>query len=1005
MVLNAQSTKGTDAQFLINYIHPYSKAVYSSKNYNMKNKISFLLLSICFHIISIPTFGQCDPCQPLGTNLIQNGEFLVNGPTINTELTLDCGCTNNSYCLNTSAQVIDCPNTTIPPIMSLDNSQFMLIQTMDAPIDIWKSDFPIPVEPFKQYNFSFQVHPNLSGNPNVNGFDILINGQPVFNWFPQPDQWTDVCFMWDSGTNQTVDLTIRQEQPSGSQTNFIGLDHVTLNKVLPEPINCQFMVQYDETLSAAEIQQIRDSYMGINITSICPCGNIDLWDITNFPVTTSDGKTLIDIEDIRKDSRDKADVQSSDYNYNNETPQSLGGSGNMASLPQPTPETDNCAIVVAVIDTGVDKCHPHLDENMWSNCNPCPTYANEGYNFPMDNIDFYDDSYNGHGTHVAGIVKSYYDAYNLDQTVGVEIMPLKAFDGVTGQGTLYDIVCAAEFAIENGADVINMSFGYRGDSTEILYRTIERAKTVNEIIVVASVGNDTMDNDISEHYPSNHGNSNLIAVAADSADYELSYFSSWGANHVDISTDGWIESSIPFATDTEDGAQDGYTYLNGTSMAAPQISAAAAMTKQYLVDASAIKNIILTSGVPLAVTSKPTVTNKSFDFQLLQSTLSTYNPCPTCCSALASCAVPCPSCEITGDFCYESEASSVSFTNNTYGNGTVSYIWDFGDGTSSIDMNPTKTYSFTGSQTFTVCLTISNILADQTECCKTICKDITLTKPCYDNIPGPEFNFNSFSNGSVKFNNPSGAGDAFTKTWTIDGTFYSNLNQPPVANSLSPGFHDVCLEVSKNSNPNCSETYCRKVYINDPCSVPTIARFKHLGCVNSGSVIFESTSTGVDSNTIYEWDFGDGSNGSGSPISHMYDSLGTYLVCLNIKNDQCSKRMCYSIEIQSSSIDENCPMPREAFPPILNDPWNSGQDLQVIPNPAKNKITAVFSQIREESATLSLTNLKGQEIQRHSLQKGFNNFDMILDELPPGMYILSLHHQDGKVISAKLMKE
>ena len=143
----------------------------------------------------------------------------------------------------------------------------------------------------------------------------------------------------------------------------------------------------------------------------------------------------------------------------------------------------------------------------------------------------------------------------------------------------------------------------------------------------------------------------------------------------------------------------------------------------------------------------------------------------------------------------------------------------------------------------------------------------------------------------IIFANPSGAGNAYTKIWTIDGVFYSNLNQPPVISTLSAGVHEVCLEVSKNSNPTCNEKACKFIYVNDPCSVPMVAKFKHNGCLNSGQMLFQNTSTGTNNNSTYEWDFGDGTNGVGDNINHTYVNSGIYLVCLTIHNGQCSKRV------------------------------------------------------------------------------------------------------------------
>ena len=186
-------------------------------------------------------------------------------------------------------------------------------------------------------------------------------------------------------------------------------------------------------------------------------------------------------------------------------------------------------------------------------------------------------------------------------------MPVKALDGA-GSGTTFDIICSTLFAIENGADVINMSFGYEGDSSQILYNAIEYAKTFNEIPVVVSAGNDGDNNGVYPHYPANYSNSNLISVAADTfttnAGRQLTSYSCYNDSLVDISAFGTMESTWPGG---------GTLILSGTSMAAPQIAAAAALARPYLGTASDIKNIIMAAGTPLMPIGKPIWTDDYFD--------------------------------------------------------------------------------------------------------------------------------------------------------------------------------------------------------------------------------------------------------------------------------------------------------------------------------------------------------------------------------------------------------
>ena len=152
-------------------------------------------------------------------------------------------------------------------------------------------------------------------------------------------------------------------------------------------------------------------------------------------------------------------------------------------------------VVVAVIDTGVDTLHTDLAENIWVNQGEIPDnymdddgngYADDvcGYNFVSSNGNVADD--NGHGTHVAGIIAA---RNNYLGTVGlaynVKIMPIKALnhEGVTNDIAIID---AVKYAMENGAEVINMSFGQEAMSLavqEVL------AAASSRCVLVASAGN------------------------------------------------------------------------------------------------------------------------------------------------------------------------------------------------------------------------------------------------------------------------------------------------------------------------------------------------------------------------------------------------------------------------------------------------------------------------------------------------------------------------------------
>ncbi len=159
----------------------------------------------------------------------------------------------------------------------------------------------------------------------------------------------------------------------------------------------------------------------------------------------------------------------------------------------------------------------------------------------------------GHGTMVAGIIHRVAPEARL--------MPLKAFDAY-GHAHLYDIVDAIYFAVDNGANVIHMSFSLETYSPELM-RAINYAAR-NGVACVASAGNNGEEVLV---FPAAFGNT--IGVASTDDDDFLSAFSNWGSDLVTISAPGEnIVSTYP-------GSR--WAVASGTSFAAPWISGAAAL--------------------------------------------------------------------------------------------------------------------------------------------------------------------------------------------------------------------------------------------------------------------------------------------------------------------------------------------------------------------------------------------------------------------------------------------
>lgn len=234
--------------------------------------------------------------------------------------------------------------------------------------------------------------------------------------------------------------------------------------------------------------------------------------------------------------------------------------------------TDCSSTVVAVLDTGINYSHNDLNANMW---NGGVAYPNHGYDFVDSDNDPMDQ--HGHGTHVAGTIGAV--GNNTSGSTGVcwtaSIMAVRVLDA-TGTGTTANIISGLNFAVAQGARVINMSLGTTGNDS-LLSAAIDSTLSSN-VVLVAAAGNSALNNDGSTPtYPCSYSAANLICVAALDQAYDLADFSNYGVTTVDVGAPGVnIVSSWPgtHATTTDamtagwNGAGWGYTTLNGSNVIA-----------------------------------------------------------------------------------------------------------------------------------------------------------------------------------------------------------------------------------------------------------------------------------------------------------------------------------------------------------------------------------------------------------------------------------------------------
>ena len=237
---------------------------------------------------------------------------------------------------------------------------------------------------------------------------------------------------------------------------------------------------------------------------------------------------------------------------------------------------------------------------------------------------------------------------------------------------------------------------------------------------------------------------------------------------------------------------------------------------------------------------------------------------------------------------------------------TDSVKWTFGDGTSSLAVNPVHTYTAPG--TYTVCLRVkkNNNANTTTPCVREICKTIVVQAPC--NIV-PNFTWTAAATNPliVQFNNTStntAATDSIS--WTFgDGTSSNQFN--PVHIYTAPGTYTVCLKIIRyysNTTTPCIREICKTVVVQAPCNM--VPNFTWTAAAtNPLTVQFNNTSTNTAATDSIRWTFGDGTSSNQFSPVHIYTAPGTYTVCLKIiryysnTTTPCVREICKTVVVQA----------------------------------------------------------------------------------------------------------
>ena len=348
-------------------------------------------------------------------------------------------------------------------------------------------------------------------------------------------------------------------------------------------------------------------------------------------------------------------------------------------------------------------------------------------------------------------------------------------------------------------------------------------------------------------------------------------------------------------------------------------------------------------------------------------------------------------------------SSHFDFTNqSSVSTGTLNYTWNFGDGTTSTDANPTKVYGAAG--TYTVVLHATN--NSNGGCAADYSKTVTVDGLKAAFVPNP-VSLQCFKNNRFEMTNESSGGGASSLyyQWNL-GNGTTSLQTNPVISYATPGTYNITL-VAKLTSSNCSDTITWPVTVYPS---PTAGFYSNLvSATNTASTIhFINTSSDNGASVHYNWNFNDG--GGNNSISGDENATHTFnknvatrdVKLIAITDHSCTDTLVRTVTLAtglSSGLNNAGQQQNNNNGQAQNN--NSNAITSIFPNPFITNIQVNATVSNTSFVTVKIYDNYGRLVaskRENTPSEGNYTISLSVNSLNPGNYLIQLVDHTGSVI-------